>query len=119
LKSVAVNPTKEGIPMPTIKLTKIICQGATEPLPIDFFLDNNTFQPSPRVQVNGTEPIPLNLEANYFTDSSIIIYRDNVPILQSMHSFTLLDQGQSGNTSFFAFQIQDSSYDVSVDYEVS
>ena len=103
--------------MPTVVLTSITCPGFTEPLIIDFFLDSNNFLPAFSVQVETTEPILLNLRADYYTDASIVIHRDRIPILQSVRSFTLLDSG-IGSTDFFPFQVQDSFYGFSLDYDV-
>jgi hypothetical protein len=103
--------------MPTIVITNITCTGFANPLTIDLFLDNNSFLPAFSVEVNSAESIPLNLRADYFTDASIVIHRDRIPILQSFRSFTLLDSG-SGSTDFFPFLIQDASYGFSLDFYV-
>lgn len=104
--------------MPTVKLTSIICNGFSEPLPIELFFENNSFSPSSGVNINTAEPILLNMEANYSTDGHIVVCRNGEPILKSKHSFTLLDSG-AGATDFHGFDIQDDTHKLLLKFDVS
>lgn len=103
--------------MPIVKLTSITCNGFTEPLQVELFLENNSFSPSSGVDINSNGPIPLDKEAYYDTDAQIVIYKDNLPILQSNRSFTLL-LGGPGSTYFHGYETRADLYNFFVEYDV-